>query len=46
MDATKQIALERVHILFRLARENAYDRPDLAQKYVNSSRKIAMRARL
>ena len=46
MDATKQIALERVRTLFRLALEVAEDRPELAQRYVSISRKIAMRARL
>lgn len=45
-DLTRKIALERVRILFRLARENINEQPDLAQRYVEVARKIAMRTRL
>ncbi len=39
----RKIALERISILFKMARE-AFDlEPDLAQKYVNMARKIGMR---
>jgi len=44
--ATKQIALQRVHILFRLARETIREDPELAQRYVKIARKIAMRTKL
>jgi len=43
---TKRIARERVHILFKLAREAIHRHPDLAQKYVRTARKIAMAARI
>ena len=46
MDVTRQIALERVHTLFRFAREVAQDSPELAQGYINTARKIAMKTRL
>ena len=42
MDATKQIALQRIHTLFRLAREVIHEDPSLAQRYVKIARKIAM----
>jgi len=42
MDATKQIALQRIHTLFRLAREVVHEDPQLAQRYVKIARKIAM----
>lgn len=43
---TKQIALQRVRILFRLARETIHEDPELAQRYVEIARKIAMRTRV
>lgn len=42
----KEIALERIERLFNLALEMLHKRPDLAQKYVENARKIAMRARI
>jgi ribonuclease P protein subunit RPR2 len=44
--STRKIALERVRALFQFARENIHERPDLAQRYVEVARKIAMRTRL
>ncbi len=41
----KEIALKRIKILFNLAREVLHERPDLAQRYVEIARKIAMRTR-
>ena len=46
MNATKQIALQRVHTLFRLAREVIHEDPELAQRYVKIARKIAMGTKL
>jgi len=46
MNETKQIAMERVHILFRLAKEAIHEEPRLAQNYVQIARRIAMRTRL
>ena len=46
MNATKQIALQRVHTLFRLAREVVREDPELAQRYVKIARKIAMGTKL
>jgi len=46
MDATKQIALQRIHALFRLAREVIHEDPSLAQRYVKIARKIAMGTKL
>ncbi len=46
MVVTKQIALERIQILFRLARETIREDPELAQRYVAIARKIAMRTRV
>jgi len=43
---TKRIARERIQILFKLAREIIRKDPALAQKYVQTARKIAMAARL
>ncbi|NIP66554.1 hypothetical protein GWN63_00310 [Candidatus Bathyarchaeota archaeon] len=45
MDTTKEIALQRIHVLFRLAKETIRDDPQLAQRYVNVARKVAMRTR-
>jgi len=41
----REIALKRIKILFNLAREMLHERPDLAQRYVEIARKIAMRTR-
>jgi len=46
MSVTKQIAISRVHTLFRLAKENIHKDPELAQHYVRVARKIAMAMRL
>ena len=46
MTPTKQIALKRVHVLFQLAKEVIHKNPELAQRYVQIARKIAMRTRL
>jgi len=46
MDATKRIALQRVHTLFRLAKKVVHEEPELAQRYVEIARKIAMRTRV
>jgi ribonuclease P protein subunit RPR2 len=42
----KRIALQRMQVLFQLAKENIDDRPDLAQRYVEIAKRIAMRTRL
>ena len=46
MRTTKQIAMDRVHTLFRLAKEVIRQDPELAQHYVKVARKIAMAIRL
>jgi ribonuclease P protein subunit RPR2 len=47
MDAsTKRIAMQRVQTLFRLAREVFHENPSLAQRYVDTARKIAMAAKI
>jgi ribonuclease P protein subunit RPR2 len=46
MDATKQIALQRVQTLFHLAREVVHEDPGLAQRYVKIAKKIAMGTKL
>ncbi len=46
MTSTKQIALQRVHTLFSLAKEVAREDPQLAQRYVQIARRVAMRTRL
>lgn len=46
MNATKRIALQRIHTLFRLAREVVHEDPELAQRYVKIARKIAMGTKL
>ncbi|MFQ6065575.1 MAG: ribonuclease P protein component 4 [Candidatus Bathyarchaeia archaeon] len=45
MNATKRIALQRIHTLFHLAREVIHEDPELAQRYVSIARKISMRTR-
>lgn len=39
----RKIALERISLLFRIARKTFASEPDLAQSYVNTARKIGMR---
>jgi len=46
MNSTKQIALQRVNTLFRLAKEVIHENPELAQRYIQIARRIAMRTRL
>jgi len=46
MNKTRRIAMERVHILFRLAKEVVSKEPQLAQRYADIARRIAMRTRL
>jgi len=47
MDATtKRIALQRIRTLFHLAREAIHEDPELAQRYVDIARKVAMAARV
>ena len=46
MNTKKQIAMDRVHILFRTAKQIINKDPNLAQYYIKTARKIAMRARL
>ncbi len=43
---TRRIALERIHILFRLARETIHRDKALAQRYVNIARRLAMAAKV
>ncbi len=44
--SVKRLALQRIDILFRLAREAVHEEPELAQRYVEIARRIAMRARV
>lgn len=44
--SVREIALQRIRRLFTLAVENARNDPDLAQRYVEIARKIAMKARV
>ncbi|UCC58834.1 MAG: ribonuclease P [Candidatus Bathyarchaeum sp.] len=46
MNSTKQIALQRVHTLFHLAKKVVHEDPKLAQRYVKIARKIAMKTKL
>jgi len=46
MSPTERVALQRIRTLFRLAREVIHEDPQLAQRYVEIARKIAMRTRL
>jgi len=46
MNETRQIALQRIHVLFRLAKEKIQEEPELAQRYAEIARKIAMRTKL
>jgi len=46
MNETRQIALQRIHTLFKLAKQNIRKEPELAQRYAEVARKIAMRTRV
>lgn len=46
MNETRQIALQRIHTLFKLAKENIREEPGLAQRYAEVARRIAMRMRV
>lgn len=46
MEPAERIALRRVHALFRLAREVIHEDPQLAQRYVETARRVAMRTRM
>ncbi len=46
MNSYEKIALKRIHILFTLAKEIIHVDSELAQRYVQIARKIAMRTRL
>jgi ribonuclease P protein subunit RPR2 len=46
MNSTKQIALQRVHTLFHLAKDVIHEDPELAQRYVKIARRIAMKTKL
>ena len=46
MNETRQLALQRIHSLFRLAKRRISEEPQLAQRYAEIARKIAMRSRL
>ncbi|HJW97857.1 MAG TPA: ribonuclease P [Candidatus Bathyarchaeia archaeon] len=47
MDAdTKQIARQRVQTLFKLAKDTIQDSPNLAERYIETARKIAMSAKI
>lgn len=43
---TKRIAMQRVQSLFRLAKKIFHEDPSLAQRYVDTARKIAMAAKI
>jgi len=43
---TRRIALERIHKLFKLARETIHKDKALAQRYVNIARRLAMAAKV
>lgn len=46
MNETRKIALQRIQILFELAKQKIREEPQLAQRYVKIARRIAMRTRL
>jgi len=46
MNETRQIALQRIRTLFELAEKNIREEPELAQRYAQIARKIAMRTRV
>ena len=46
MNEARQIAIERINVLFRLAKEKIREEPELAQRYAEIARKIAMRTKI
>jgi len=44
--STKHIAMQRIHTLFRLAKDTFHEDPSLAQRYVDTARRIAMAAKV
>ncbi|KPV61827.1 MAG: Ribonuclease P protein component 4 [Candidatus Bathyarchaeota archaeon BA1] len=46
MSSKREIALQRVHILFREAKKTVHKDPQLAQRYVEIARRIATSTRL
>jgi len=42
----KRIAYRRIRVLFTLAKQIIHERPDLADRYVEIARRIAMKARI
>jgi ribonuclease P protein subunit RPR2 len=46
MNETRQIALQRIRTLFELAKGKIREEPELAQRYAQIARKIAMRTRV
>ncbi len=43
---SKRISMERIQILFNLAKKVAPDKPELANRYVEIARRIAMRTQI
>lgn len=43
---SKEVAIKRVKTLFNLARRIVHTDPELAQRYINISRKVAMASRI
>lgn len=46
MSQTKDIAMQRIRTLFELAKDNVRKEPELAQRYAQIARRIAMRTRV
>jgi ribonuclease P protein subunit RPR2 len=46
LNETRQIATKRINVLFRLAKEKIREEPELAQRYAEVARKIAMRTKM
>jgi len=46
MNETRQIALQRIHTLFELAMKNIKKEPQLAQRYAQIARRIAMKTKV
>ena len=46
MQENRQIALDRIRVLFRMARETIHEDPNMAQRYVQLARRISMTARV
>lgn len=44
--ATKQVARERISVLFRQARQAFHEHPEWSNRYVDLARRIAMRQRV